>query len=176
MRSRSAIETSSSRPNSVREDLEALRRAAELRQWSEFVRDVPAQTERFRRVTETVESRWNTLIDDDQDLVLLLRDMIQQAVESPPQPSIVQRFVSHLTRTSDEEKRQIRRLLVTVGGFIAVVDHQLREEERLRKLLGDFAATDATAIATIERGVAEASAGVGNTYTLEEFRTRFGLS
>jgi hypothetical protein len=126
------------------------------------------------RVTETVESSWSALSDEDQDSVLFLKDTLQEAVESSPQPNIAERVMSHLSRTNDEEKRQIRRLMAAFGGFLAVVNHQLREEERIRALLDKAMTADADIVAEVERGVAEEKAGLGNTYTLAEFRARFG--
>lgn len=162
--------------SSVREELEALRNAAEQKHWRDFLQAVPQLTEQFRHATNLVEIRWNALCDDDQDLILSIGDDIKQLIEEPPQPTLPERLWSVVFRTSDDERRQIRRLFASIGAFMNAVDRQVREEERVRKLLDTAAATDPETIKRLELGAAEAKAGlVGAEFrTPEEFRTRFG--
>jgi len=161
---------------SVREELVALRNAAEQKHWREFLEALPQLTQQFRDVTAIIESEWNALCDDDQDVILSIDNDIKQLIEAPPQPNLGERVLSVVLGNSDDQRRQIRRLSASIGAFMNAVDRQVREEERIRKLLDTAAATDPDAIRRLVIGAAEAKAElVGAEFrSPEKFRTRFG--
>src|ERR1700738_1668309 len=103
------VDPSANRPRSVREELEALQRAAAERRWRDFVRALPTETEGYRRAAEAVEVCWHDLSEDDQALILHVKESCERIIESPPQPNLVERIMAHVSGSSDEEKRQIRR-------------------------------------------------------------------
>jgi hypothetical protein len=161
---------------SVREELEALRNAAEQKRWRDFIQGLPQVTQLFRDVTESIESDWHGMSDQDQDLILNIEGELTELVDSPPQPSFRERVWSTLSRTSGDERRQVRRLSAAIGAFMNAVGRQLRSEERVKRLLDTAAATNPDTIKRLELGTAEARAElVGAEFsTPEEFRTRFG--
>jgi hypothetical protein len=161
--------------SSLSEELKGLRDAADQKRWRDFLQTLPQLTERFHDVTELVESRWNTLCDQDQDQVLAIEEDIRELIEAPPQPNLGERVLAFVLGTSDDERRRIRRVSAAIGAFLNAVGRQIREENRIRKLLDDAAATDADTIRRLEIGAAEKAEGAGTEFrTPEEFRTRFG--
>jgi len=156
---------------SLREDLEALRVAAQQRRWSDFVRALPRATALVEKVTQDVVNRWNRLSEDDQDLVLLAKSQSDEWAAMQPLPNFLERF-----RSGPSDAELLRQYNMAVGGFRAVVDNILREEERVRALLDSAMVSDPDVKARLALGVAEESEGRGTTYTPEEFRARFNLS
>lgn len=158
----------------LRSELQALRRAASERRWHDFIRNLPRNIEGFQLAAEAVETCWHDLSDDNQDLILWLKDECRSMIDASPTPNIIEAAKSRLAGTSDDERRKLRRLFSAIGAFIAVVDHRLREEKRVRDLLDKAMREDADVTAEIARGTAEAKASAGHALDAEEFRARFG--
>ena len=165
-------------PSSLRDDLDCLRRAAHERRWRRFVGDLRDATITLKRMTTTVETQWRELSEEDQDIFLLVRDVLETIVASgpPTHPSIVERVIAKLIGSDDNEKRLVWQFAVAVGGFMAALQQALRREDRARAIVDGTMITDPEAAAAVERGIEEYRAGRGNVYSLEEFQARFNLS
>jgi hypothetical protein len=68
----------------------------------------------------------------------------------------------------------VRQFAVSVSRFMHAVRRALRKEERTGAIVDGAMITDRETLASIERGIREYRAGIGNVYTSQEFQARFG--